>query len=110
LILRDVRKAEIVFSFAIGAEEKALSAGKNGDGSATPDKGVSVGVHLADVSVLGKALYVAFLLGVVHFIFQRLTGLNIPLIKPKLGIKDDNRLSTLHQRKVRAQGDRVTVP
>jgi hypothetical protein len=109
LILHDVGKAEITFSLAIGAEEKALGAGKNDNGS-TALESVSVGVHFADVSVLGKALYVPLLLGVVHFLFQRLTGLNILLVKPKLGVKDDKRLSILHQRKVRTQGDGVTVP
>jgi hypothetical protein len=109
----------------------ALLAREQDNGSTTLES-VSVGVHLADVSVLGKALYVPLLLGVVHFLFQRLTGLNILLVKPKLGVKDDKQLSILfrrsriadirmghcgfflvrdnHQRKVRTQGDGVTVP
>jgi hypothetical protein len=80
----------------VGAVEYASCAWEKDNGSATPDNCVSVGVHLANVSVLGKAFHITLLLGVVHFLFQRLTGLNIPLVKPKLGVKDDKRLSILH--------------
>jgi hypothetical protein len=98
LILRDVRKVEIVFSLADGAEEKALSAGKNDYSSATPDKRVSVGVHLADVSVLGKAFYVTLLRRFVHFLFQRFAQLaDVIIVKAKLGVKDQAQLLSFHQ-------------
>jgi hypothetical protein len=102
--------ATFQFAFVFVVENAIALLAREQDNSSTTLKCVSVGVHLADVSVLGKALYVPLLLGVVHFLFQRLIGLNIPLVKPKLGVKDDKRLSALHQRKVRAQGDGVTVP
>jgi hypothetical protein len=98
LILRDVRKVEIVFSLAVGAEEKALSAGKNDYSSATPDKCVSVGVHFADVGVLGKALYVALLRRFLHLLFQRFAQLaDVIIVKAKLSVKDQAQLLSFHQ-------------
>jgi hypothetical protein len=116
--------ATFQFAFVFVVENAIAFLAREQDNSSTTLKCISVGVHLANVSVLGKALYVALLLGFVHFLFQRLTGLNIPLVKPKLGVKDNEkfflRLLTIslpffahlfaYQRKVRAQGDGVTLP